>query len=271
MDITLDLLLGLVLSGAVAGVAYRKNSLSPSGLCAALILGTLIFFLGRLFLWSIMILFFVSSSLLSKFHRKAKATLEQDFAKTGRRDWLQVLANGSVGLGLAAAWWFSGNYLFLIGYIATFATVNADTWATEIGILSPRPPVSILTFKPLPPGASGAVSLLGTGAAMAGAALISLFAALGLQATSSGVNLFLVLASVIFGGIGGCLMDSLLGATVQGMYQCTVCGKLTERTIHHDRKTELVRGFRFFHNDLVNLASSLAGALLAMALFHILT
>lgn len=270
MDIPLDLGLGLILSGAVAGAAYWKKALSPSGLIAAIILGTLIYVLGQLLFWAILILFFISSSLLSKFKRQAKTRIEQDFAKTGRRDWLQVLANGSVGLGFATAWRLTGNPLFAVGYIGAFATVNADTWATEIGILSSRPPVNILNLRPAEPGASGAVSPLGTCAALMGAAFIAILAGLGLTATVP-TSLIQVLAAGTVGGIGGCLFDSLLGATVQAMYQCQVCGKLTERTVHHQQETILVRGFRFFHNDLVNLASSLLGALAAMTLFNILT
>lgn len=270
MDIPLDLVLGLVLSGAVAGAAYWKKALSPSGLFAAIILGTVIYVLGNLLFWGILILFFISSSLLSKFKRQAKTRIEQDFAKTGRRDWLQVLANGSVGLVFAAAWWFTGNPLFAVGYIGAFATVNADTWATEIGILSSSPPVNILNLRPAEPGASGAVSPLGTGAALMGAAFIAFFAGLGLTAFVP-ISLTQVMAAGTLGGISGCLFDSLLGTTVQAMYQCRVCGKLTERTVHHQQDTILVRGLKFFHNDLVNLTSSLLGALAAMALFYIFT
>lgn len=267
-----DLGLGLLLSLAVAWAAYRKKSLSVSGLYAAVVLGTLIYLLGGLLFWAILILFFISSSLLSKFRRKDKVLIEQDFAKTGNRDWLQVLANGAVGLGFAAAWRVTGDSLFAVGYIATFATVNADTWATEIGILSSRPPVGILTFKPVTPGASGAISFLGTSAALAGAIFIALVSGLGLMLTDPGsFSFLLVLAGGISGGIFGCLTDSLLGATVQAAYRCPVCGKLTERKIHHQQTTQLVRGFRFFHNDMVNLASSLLGGLLAMIVVQILS
>src|SRR5690554_5614557 len=197
----LDLVLGLIFSGVVAWVAFRKNSLALSGFYAATILGGLIYLFKPIY-WVIMIIFFISSSLLSKFKRQAKVEVEQDFAKDGRRDWLQVIANGVIGLAFAIAYGLSGDHLFTIGYIASFATVNADTWATEIGVLSSRPPVSILTFKPVTPGVSGAVSLLGTSAALAGAALIVAISCLGLVSVPDINLLMVVLAGTLGGKIG---------------------------------------------------------------------
>lgn len=272
MDISLtDLILGAVFSCLIAYTAYRKKSLSPSGFYAATVLGTLIFALGRLF-WAILILFFVTSSLLSKFKHGSKASIEENFAKTGSRDWLQVLANGVVGLGFAAAYWVTGNYIFAVGYTAALATVNADTWATEIGTLSVKAPVSILTFKPVATGVSGAVSLMGTSAAIAGAVFISLISGLGLVWTGApALNVLAIITAASVGGIIGCLSDSLMGATIQAMYKCQVCSKITERKIHHQKPTILIRGWGLVQNDMVNLSSSLVGGLLAIALFSLLS
>lgn len=267
----LDLVLGLTLSAIVAAMAYYKKSLSLSGLFAAIILGCLIYFLCGWLPWSILILFFISSSLLSKFKRQHKLTVEADFAKTGCRDWLQVTANGAVGLLLVLVWWLTEDNLYCIGYLAALATVNADTWATEIGVLSKKAPVSILTLQPTSPGVSGAVSPLGTSAALAGSTFIALPSALGLLLLGwKSSTLLPVIVAVALGGFFGCMVDSLLGATVQAMYRCQVCGKITERNIHHDLPTILFRGLKFFHNDLVNLLSSLLGSLMAMILYFIL-
>ena len=271
MELPLATALGLALSSGIAWAAYRKESLSPSGLYAAAIIGTLIFSLGGWRHWAIMILFFLSSSLLSKINHNTKSSVATDFAKTGQRDWLQVLANSSIGLAYALAWQTSGEALFSIGYIAAFATVNADTWATEIGVLSSKPPVSILTFKPSSPGVSGAVSALGTTAALAGAAFIGL-AAMALQLTSPNKsNLFVLFLAATTGGMAGCIMDSVFGATVQALYRCCICGKLTELTDHHNQPTEMIRGLKFFNNDMVNFSSSLLGSLLALGVYYLLT
>ena len=54
------------------------------------------------------------------------------------------------------------------------AAANSDTWASEIGSMSKGKPISVKTFKRAERGTSGAVSLLGTFAAVVGSFLIAL-------------------------------------------------------------------------------------------------
>ncbi|CDN45071.1 DUF92 domain-containing protein, partial [Paenibacillus sp. P22] len=66
-------------------------------------------------------------------------------------------------------------------------------------------------------------------------------------------------------GLAGAFADSWLGATVQAMYRCRVCGSETERAVHCGSASERIRGFGWMTNDAVNLLSSLmAGALAAL-------
>ena len=68
-----------------------------------------------------------------------------------------------------------------------------------------------------------------------------------------------------FAGFGGALFDSLLGATVQGIYRCPSCEKETERYPQHTcgDTTVHIRGWRWLNNDLVNFAASVFGAVVA--------
>ena len=73
------------------------------------------------------------------------------------------------------------------------------------------------------------------------------------------------------GGLAGSLFDSLLGATVQQIYYCDVCQKDTERRVHKcGNETRPLRGWRWLNNDLVNLWSSIAGGLVALAVWSLL-
>ncbi len=149
--------------------------------------------------------FFVLSTLLS--HRG-----------TARNE-RQVIANG----GIAALAALAGNWLWFAGAIAA---ANADTWATEIGSHSRTPPRLITSWARVSAGTDGGMTLLGTAGGVAGAAFIA-----GVSYVL-GQRGLLVIAT---GGIVGMLLDSLLGATVQGKV-------------------------RWMDNDAVNLAATLAGA-----------
>ncbi|KAF0107600.1 MAG: hypothetical protein FD146_1634 [Anaerolineaceae bacterium] len=276
-----QLLLGFLFAVLIAYAAYRAHSLSKSGALGALLEGTIIFGLGG-WQWAVLLLgFFISSSVLTRLFRKQKAALNEKFDKGGVRDIGQVLANG----GIAAL--FAGLHFFFpaaswtwAGFAASLAAVNADTWATELGVLNPSMPRLITNGKPVERGASGAVSLYGTLAAAGGAAFIALLAVLvtpSLHLPSSPPLLFssspllsslLLFVFLLFSGFLGSLFDSLLGATVQAIYHCPQCDKETEKHPVHTcgARTVQVRGWRWLNNDLVNLACALMGAAVMVAL-----
>jgi len=264
-----SLLFGLLLSGAIGLVAERRGSLTKSGAAGAVITGTTIFGFGGLSWGLTLIYFFLSSTLLSHFKASEKAQVaEEKFSKGSRRDIWQALANGGVGtlaaLGYGLGQRSPGPTPLLAAFIGAMATANADTWATEVGTLSKAPPRSILTGQPVPPGTSGGVTLLGTSAAVAGAATVGAVAeALGAaRQTPLGGRLPLL---GLIGGLAGALIDSVLGATVQAMYWCPRCQQETERSIHHcGEETLMRRGLPWLGNDGVNFLSTAAGALLAL-------
>ena len=168
---------GLGLAILIAGAAYAVRSLSLSGAIAAVLLGTAIFGLGGL-PWAVLLVgFFVSSSALSRLFKRNKAAVNEKFSKGSRRDAGQVLANGGVAglLVIAQAVFPSAAFLWAAA-AGTLAAVNADTWATELGVLSRSEPRLLTTGKPVEKGTSGAVSWGGTLAALAGAAVIGMLA-----------------------------------------------------------------------------------------------
>jgi uncharacterized protein (TIGR00297 family) len=271
----MNLLTGFLLGMLIAILAWRAGSLNSSGAWAAALSGGLIFGLGGL-PWAVLLLtFFISSSALSRAFSRRKADLSEKFSKGSRRDWAQVLANGGLGALLAvvhglypqATWpW--------IGFIGAMAAVNADTWATEIGVLSRTAPRLITSGKLVERGASGGVSLLGSLAALSGAGLIVIFAALvQLQETGPASYLWVGPVAGVLGGMSGAFFDSLLGATVQAIYYCPACQKETERHPHHlcGEKTLHLRGWRWLDNDLVNFAASLLGAVIAVGIWSLLS
>ena len=158
--------------------------------------------------------------------------------------------------------------VWFIACAGAMAAVNADTWATELGVLSSHPPRLITTGRRVEVGASGGITWLGIGASLGGALLIGLTGGLGMVMLRQG---WAVAGAVVLaatgGGLAGSLFDSLLGATVQAIYWCDACGKETERKLHRcGTQTRLVRGWSWLGNDLVNFIASAVGALVAAAI-----
>lgn len=250
--------IGFLLSFIIAYVAYIKNSLTLDGSVGATFLGTIMYATSGIFGSFLMVLFFLSSSALSHFKKSAKSSVARHFDKTGCRDVLQVLANGGVGLIYSVLYYITKNPSYLVLLAISFAAANADTWATELGVLSKARPISLRTFKRVEKGTSGAVSLLGTLAALMGALLIGISTAAGFKLMGFGNMAFTHFQSlfiVTLGGFLGSLIDSLLGATLQGVYYSEELEGETEKRFFNGKPNRLVRGLSFVNNDLVNFLS----------------
>jgi len=259
----MQLFIGFLLGILIAFLAWKLHTLSNSGAVAAAITGGLIFGFGG-FAWALLLLtFFISSSGLSRAFARRKARLNEKFSKGSRRDWGQVLANGGLGavLAVAHAIWPDQAWPWL-AFAGSMAAVNADTWATELGVLSQTAPRLITNWRTVERGTSGGVTLLGTFAAFLGAAVIGFAALLGGRAELANWGWITV------GGLLGALFDSLLGATIQAIYHCPTCQKETERHPRHTcgSQTTLLRGWRWLDNDWVNVSCALVGALIAAGL-----
>ena len=263
----MQLICGIILAIIISYLAYRAHSLNKSGALTATLIGTVIFGIGG-WQWAILLLtFFITSSALSRAFRNRKQALREKYSKGHERDAGQVLGNG------AMAALFAGFHAFYpesmipwIGFAASLAAVNADTWATELGVLNPTPPHLITDLrKRVEKGTSGGISLWGTGASLLGSSVIALLAVL-LSPTGTLTTAHWLL--ITFAGLAGSLFDSFLGATVQAMYYCPTDKKETEKHPLHTCGTETVhiRGWKWLNNDWVNFACGAFGALVAFLL-----
>lgn len=266
------LLLGLILAAVIGYAGYRRGALSPSGVLGAILVGTAVFGFGGLAWGAVLIAFFASSSALSHYRQAQKESLAEKFSKGARRDLWQALANGGLGALIAPAYAFYPAPWLWLAFLGAMAGVNADTWATELGVLAPTPPRLITNGRPVEVGTSGGVSLRGSAAALAGAALIgALGAAHALWAGRFAGGVFAVFVAVTLGGLGASLFDSLLGASVQRIYYCDHCHKETERRMHRcGNAARPLRGWRWLDNDWVNFLSSGVGAAAAAGLWRAL-
>lgn len=290
MSLLVSLPAGLAASALIGFIAYRRGSLTLSGLLGAVLTGTAIFGFGGLVPGLLLISFFVSSTLVSKYRARAKAPVNEKFQKGSRRDLGQALANGGWAALVAIAAWFAKQAhadshlqaILFAALVGALATVTADTWATEIGVLSQSSPRMITTGRVVTAGTSGAITWLGTLTALIGAsfigamvnvgnflaALLRSFPALDAQNLISALAVqggIVLVASV--SGLAGALFDSLLGATVQAIYFSEYDERQTEKQVDSQgNPTRRVRGWRWLDNDWVNFFSSVFGSFVAAAL-----
>jgi uncharacterized protein (TIGR00297 family) len=259
----MQIIIGFILAIIIAYLAYRAHSLDKSGAFAATVIGTVLFGLGGL-QWAVLLLiFFITSSALSRLFKKRKQGLDEKFSKGHERDAGQVFGNG----GLATAFvvinvLYPESIIGWVGFAASLAAVNADTWATEVGVLSPTAPRMITDLrKRVEKGTSGGVSLFGTLATLLGAAAIALLAAIF-------ADNWTLLPLVTIAGLAGSLFDSLIGATMQAMYYCPTDKKETEKHPLHTCGTEtvLIRGWKWLNNDWVNYACGAFGVVIGLAI-----
>jgi uncharacterized protein (TIGR00297 family) len=246
-------ILALGVSSLVAVVAGRAGALTRDGSVAAALVGTAVLWGTG---WSgaaMLAAFFGSSTLVG---RIALVRGKAADPATERRNARQVLANGAAAAAgalmgfrnLPAALWI---------VCGSLAAAAADTWATSIGAFSQHEPRHLLTGRAVPRGTSGGVSPRGTVAGLAGAAVV------GLSGGLAGGGAPLAVAGLAI-GFGGMLLDSLLGASLQGRFECPRCAVPSEHRLHHcGTPGRRVGGSPWLDNDGVNALSTGLAALVA--------
>ena len=263
-------LAGLLLSGAVALASFRLRLLTVAGGLGAVAVGTLAFAIGGWPLWLLLMWFFGSSNVASKL--MARSAVKRNGGApasrkhSGPRTLRQVLANSVPFLACALAYTATGEPWLLLLASGALAASTADTWASEVGVYSRRPPVNILTREPMQRGLSGGVSPLGLAATVVGAVTSAflamlLFHAFGYAIPTGPDAFFFNIAC----GVVGSLVDSVLGVVMQAKYRCPndAEGGLVE-TPPCGAQAALVSGYAWVTNDAVNLMSGIAVVLLGL-------
>jgi uncharacterized protein (TIGR00297 family) len=240
--------LAVLVSAAAALAGRRARALTTTGAAAATAVGAAVLFGTGWPGGAALGAFFVSSSLVSR-----RAPDRSAEAKGSCRDHRQVLANGGpaalVGLlGLAEP----GLGLWMV--TASLAAAAADTWATAVGGWSRTPPRHVLTRQAVAPGTNGGITRLGTGAGLAGALLVALAGA-----WAGRTPLLVPVAALV--GFSGMLLDSLLGAAVQGRFRCPRCDEASEWRVHRCGAATIEQGgWAWLDNDGVNALATAFGA-----------
>lgn len=231
-------------------VAYYLKAITLSGGCSAAALGMILFLSGGWISFTALIVFFILGSVVSKIGKRAKADAEELHERVGARSTVQVVANGLPSLIFTAIYYYTGMEAYLLAAIMCFAATTADTFSSEIGMLSKKTPRSILTLKPVQRGMSGGFTFLGVFGGLVGAWFISI-----LTIPRFGVR---AMVAITVTGLLSSILDSVLGAALQAKYQMREDNGgllFTERKTVDGENLELVRGVKWINNDIVNFAS----------------
>ncbi|CAH2277896.1 transmembrane 19 [Pelobates cultripes] len=255
----------------------RKKSLDNSGALGGLLVG-FILTVANFSFFSSLLVFFITSSKLTKWKGEVKKRYDSEYKEGGQRNWVQVFCNGGVPAELALLYMvevgpgeipidFSKEYtaswmcLSLLGALACSA---GDTWASEIApVLSKSSPRLITTWEKVPTGTNGGVTLIGL--------LASLLGGLSVGVAYFVTQLLFVhdldIAApqwpiVIYGavaGLAGSVIDSYMGAIMQYSGYDENTGQIVN---HPTRDAKLISGKPILDNNAVNLFSSIFVALM---------
>jgi uncharacterized protein (TIGR00297 family) len=178
-----DWRLALGLNTACAVLALLAGALRPGGVVVAWVLGVVTWMAFGINGFVLLLAFLIAGLLVTflGYGRKGRAGTAE--ASGGRRGGAEVFGKGGVLLllglfALAVQWMISPKVADFRGWwgwvvVAILAAATADTWATELGGLWGKRAFTLWPSREVPPGTSGAVSIPGLVAALAGAALIS--------------------------------------------------------------------------------------------------
>ncbi|UCH10737.1 MAG: DUF92 domain-containing protein [Fidelibacterota bacterium] len=259
-DWMLSFILWIMGSALLLGLAARLRALAPSGALTAWAMGTLIFMAGGWHWVLPIVAFFILSSILTRINPGGEVKPANPRSHAGRRNLIQVFANGGFPLVIAAAYGLWHSDLLYLAFLAALAAATADTWGTEIGGWQQRPPRNIISWQPVTKGDSGAISLAGTLGTLAGAAAL---AALGwwLQPQLIDLHHWLALTAI---GFLAATIDSVLGATVQVRYRLLDTGRIVEKQPAIDQDSVVHSGWQWLDNNMVNLVCTGSGAALGL-------
>lgn len=218
------------------------------------LIGFCLYILGGPLSWIALTVFFLTGTVLGRIKKAKRKALSGIVEKSGARDWVQVMANCLPAVAMLVMNARQPHPAWLIASFTALSSAAADTWASEIGVLSATKPRSILNGKYMEPGLSGGVTALGTALSLGGALLIAFIACLNPLVSLKGFSI------IAIGGFTGSLIDSVLGASVQAKYLDPVSGLISEKM----GANTLIAGKVWMTNDMVNFLSNAAASCLAL-------
>lgn len=200
--------------------ARSIGGVTISGAAAGFLVTCVLFIAGARAMFGAVLLVFLLTYLATRFGRAGKRQLAIAERAAGR-DGAQVLANvGVAAIAAALACLTPWRAALLTGSIAALAEAACDTVSSETGKALAQSARVITSWRSVPAGADGAISLPGTLLGTAAAVLV------GSEAVAMNLVSLRCAAIAVVAGTLGMLFDSILGAT------CECNGWLTNNAVN---------------------------------------
>lgn len=200
----------IAINAAVAAAGYFARTVSRSGALCGATLGIAVTVTAGWAGWGLLVATFAVAVIASRLGLRRKTLLGIAEARGGRRGGGNAVAN--TGVAVAAAILAATSHApgpAMVAFVAALASGGSDTIASEIGKAWGRRTFLFPSFRQVPPGTSGAISLEGTAAGLMGACILgSLGIALQLTPASA-------LLPVVAGATAGAFAESAMGATLE--------------------------------------------------------
>lgn len=218
-----NLALVLALCAVLSVLSYWFGLLNGSGAASSFAVGAIIGGLGSIGWLVTLLAFTFLGFFVTKFRFQAKKMLNVQEGTKGERTYRNVLANGLVPAAVAVisfALGQQGSEIAGIAFISSVAVAAADTTASELGVLS-KNVYLITTGRKVRPGTDGGISAIGTASCIAASAMASL---VGWLAIFWSNPFDPVIAIPLAMGVTGCMLDSVVGATLERNGKVTKLG-----------------------------------------------
>ncbi|KAF1077876.1 TIGR00297 family protein [Methanogenium sp. MK-MG] len=202
---TTILITAVIIGFVFAFFSYKLKAADLSGLFSGALMGILLIVFTDVRWFLIMLAFFILGAGTTKYRFEKKTELGVAESHGGVRGYFNVFANGMVSLCGAILYGITQNPIFIALFLGSVACATSDTLASEVGVVGKTPRL-ITTFREVPRGTNGGVTIVGELAAIAGAVIIAAFAYV-----LNVADLTLV-AVTILAGFFGTNIDSLIGA-----------------------------------------------------------
>ncbi len=232
--------MAIALNSALIAIAFLapKKLLTPAGYLHAWLLGVLVWGCLGWQGYGVVMFYFLVGVGVTKIGKEKKEAAGIAEGRGGLRGPENVWGSALVGTLCAIAslgvneFWQS---LLVLGYVASFSTKLSDTSASEVGKAYGKRTFLITTFRPVPPGTEGAISLEGTLAGVVASLAIALVG--------------YVVGMIDAWGILWCAISAAIATNIESVIGATIQEK-----------------FDLLTNEVVNIINTLIGAMVAIVL-----